>query len=189
MQKKISLLELFITFVRIGIILIGGGYVILPLLQSEMVQKKDWITDDELLNFFALSQSLPGFIAINVSIFIGYKLRGKLGAIASVLGLVFFAFWIIVGLASILTKLVTNSYVQGAFWGVEIAVIILIISSLKDMWSKAMVSKFSYFVYLFALALMLFTSLSPVKVIIITVLVGLLYKSLNKKDEEAFDEH
>ena len=188
MQKKISLLELFLTFVKIGLILIGGGYVILPILQSEMVEKKSWITEDELVEFYALSQSLSGFIAINISIFIGYKLRGKSGAVVSVLGLIFFAFWIIVGLASILSTLTTNTYVQGAFWGVEIAVIILILSSLREMWTKAMISKFSYIVYLFACSLMIFTKLSPALVILITVVVGLLYKILNRKKEEVTDE-
>lgn len=188
MQKKISLLELFLTFVKIGLILIGGGYVILPILQSEMVEKKSWITEDELVEFYALSQSLSGFIAINISIFIGYKLRGKSGAVVSVLGLIFFAFWIIVGLASILSTLTTNTYVQGAFWGVEIAVIILILSSLREMWTKAMISKFSYIVYLFACSLMIFTKLSPALVILITVVVGLLYKILNRKKEVVTDE-
>lgn len=184
MQKKITLIELFLTCAKIGLILLGGGYVILPILQSELTEKRNWITEDELLEYYALSQSLPGIIAINVSIFIGYKLRGKLGALTAIIGLVFSAFWIIVGLASILTKLTENTYIQGVLWGVKIAVIVLIIASIKELWDKAISSKFSYLVYLFALTLMLFTNLSPALVITITVITGLIYKKFfNKRGE------
>ena len=181
MDKKVSLWQLFCACVKIGLILLGGGYVILPVMQSELVEKRGWITDEELVEFYALSQSLPGIIAINTSIFVGYKIRGKWGALTAIVGLVFTAFWMIVALASVLAKLTTNSYVQGLLWGVEVAVIVLIVMSIREMWGKAMVSKFSYLIYLFALSLMLFTKLSPALTIITTVAVGILYKTLTTK--------
>lgn len=158
--------------------------MILPVMQSELVEKRGWITEEELLEFYALAQSLPGIIAINTSIFVGYKIRGKWGALTSIVGLVFSAFWMIVALASVLAKLTTNSYVQGLLWGVEVGVIVLIIMSVREMWSKAMDSKFSYLVFLFALCLMLFGKISPAITIITTVLAGLLYKILLKKRGE-----
>ena len=79
MDKKISLVNIFLTFLKVGIILLGGGYVILPILQSEIVEKKNWLTSEELIDYYAISQSLPGLIAINISIFVGYKVRGKFG--------------------------------------------------------------------------------------------------------------
>lgn len=186
MNKKISLWQLFCACVKIGLILLGGGYVILPVMQSELVEKRGWITEDELVEFYALSQSLPGIIAINTSIFVGYKIRGKWGALTAIVGLVFSAFWMIVALASVLAKLITNSYVQGLLWGVEVAVIVLIIMSVREMWGKSMSSKFSYFVYLFAFVLMLFAKLSPAVTIITTVVVGLLYKTfIDKRGEDA----
>ena len=66
--------NIYKIFFKIGTLLLGGGYVILPLLQSELIEKRDWITDDELCEYYALSQSLPGLIAANVSIFTGFKL-------------------------------------------------------------------------------------------------------------------
>ena len=179
--KKISLWQLFCACAKVGLILLGGGYVILPVMQSEFVDKRGWITYDELVEYYALSQSLPGLIAINTAIFVGYKIRGKFGALTSIIGLVFYAFWMIVCLASILTKLTTNSYVQGLLWGVGIAVIVLIIASVREMWGKSMTSKFAYLVYIFALILMLTLKLSPALTIIITVVVGLIYKTLEKK--------
>lgn len=184
MDKKVSLWQLFCACVKIGLILLGGGYVILPVMQSELVEKRGWITDEELVEFYALSQSLPGIIAINTSIFVGYKIRGKWGALTAIIGLVFSAFWMIVALASVLAKLTTNSYVQGLLWGVEVAVIVLIIMSVREMWGKSMRSKFSYAVFLFAMGLMLFGKVSPALTIIITVVVGLLYKTLTKKRGE-----
>lgn len=185
--KKISLWQLFCACAKVGLILLGGGYVILPVMQSEFVDKRGWITYDELVEYYALSQSLPGLIAINTSIFVGYKIRGKFGALTSIIGLVFYAFWMIVCLASILTKLTTNSYVQGLLWGVGVAVIVLIIASVREMWGKSMTSKFAYLVYMFALILMLALKLSPALTIIVTVVVGLIYKTLEKKRGEKND--
>lgn len=185
--KKISLWQLFCACAKVGLILLGGGYVILPVMQSEFVDKRGWVTYDELVEYYALSQSLPGLIAINTSIFVGYKIRGKFGALTSIIGLVFYAFWMIVCLASILTKLTTNSYVQGLLWGVGVAVIVLIIASVREMWGKSMTSKFAYLVYMFALILMLALKLSPALTIIVTVVVGLIYKTLEKKRGEKND--
>ena len=176
MNTKISLWQLFCACLKIGLILLGGGYVILPIMQSELVEKRGWITDEELIEFYALAQSLPGIIAINTTIFIGYKLRGKFGALISIVGLVFSAFWIITILATILTKLVANSFVQSALWGVEVAVIVLIISSIREMWGKSMTSIFSYFIYVFAIGLLMFLKLSPVITIVLTIFVGILVK-------------
>ena len=74
-----TLYQIFKTFFKVGTLLLGGGYVILPLLQAELVDKKKWITDDELCEFYALGQSIPGIIAANISLFVGYKLRRTMG--------------------------------------------------------------------------------------------------------------
>ena len=122
-----SLFKLFLIFVKIGAILLGGGYVILPIMTSEFVDKRNLVSHDDLINYFALAQSLPGIIAANISMFIGYKLKGKWGAVAAMAGVTFVPFWCIVLLASVLGALTNNSYVQGALWGVGISVIALIV--------------------------------------------------------------
>lgn len=181
MDKKISLVNIFLTFLKIGIILLGGGYVILPILQSEIVEKKNWLTSEELIDYYAISQSLPGLIAINISIFVGYKVRGKFGAITAVTGLTFSAFWAIVIFSTILTKFATNSLVQGVFWGVEIAVIVLIISAVREMWDKAIKDKGGIVIYLIALLIMLFSKISPAYIIVASMFVGIGYKLILKK--------
>ena len=99
-MQKVSLFKLFLIFVKVGAILLGGGYVILPILMNEFVEKRNLVEQDELVDFFALSQSLPGIIAANISMFVGYKLRGKLGALVAMFGVIFVPFLTIVVLAS-----------------------------------------------------------------------------------------
>ena len=121
-----NLYNIYKTFFKVGALLLGGGYVILPLLQSELVQKKGWITNDEVAEYYALSQSIPGLIAANISIFTGYKLMGVSGALSAIAGVITPAFLAIVILARVLEEIIKYDFVQGIFWGVSIGVLVLI---------------------------------------------------------------
>ena len=147
MKKKVSLFGLFLIFAKIGAILLGGGYVILPIVTSEFSDKRKLVSHDEIVDYFALSQSLPGIIAANISMFIGYKLRGKSGAIVAMLGVTCVPFLCIVFLASILGALTENPYVQGALWGVGISVMALIMLTVREMWQKSVRDKFFYSIF------------------------------------------
>ena len=175
------LLKLFFIFVKIGAILLGGGYVILPIMTDEFCNKRHFLTRDELTNYFAISQSLPGIIAANMSIFAGYKLRGKLGAVTAIAGVTFVPFWTIVFLASILTKLAENSFVKGAFWGVETAVIALIMLTAREIWQTSNRNLFFYFIFLISLISLLIFKMSPIQVIIIFSVLGIIIKCMGKK--------
>ena len=183
-MKKISLAHLFYLFVKIGAILLGGGYVILPILTYEFVEKRNLISQDELVDYFALSQSLPGIIAANISMFVGYKLRGVCGALVAMIGVIFVPFICIVSLASVLAKLTSNTFLQGAFWGVGVAVIALITLTVREMWQKSVKDCYFYIVFLSALVSLLYFELSPIKTILIFVFLGVLYKSIAKPKEE-----
>ena len=78
--------QLFITFARIGLFTIGGGYAMLPMMQSELVERHGWATEQEMMDYYALAQCTPGAIAVNVSTFIGYKIAGVLGGVIATLG-------------------------------------------------------------------------------------------------------
>lgn len=173
-----SLFKLFLIFVKIGAILLGGGYVILPIMTSEFVEKKNLITHDDMIDYFALSQSLPGIIAANISMFIGYKLRGKWGAITAMIGITFVPFWCIVLLASVLGSLVNNSYVQGALWGVGVAVIALIMLTVREMWQKSNKNMYFYTIFVLTLGTLLIFKLSPIQTILLFTLLGVGYKRL-----------
>ncbi len=181
MKKNIRLFNLFLIFVKIGAILLGGGYVILPIMQREFCEKQKLVNQDELVNYFALSQSLPGIVAANMTMFIGYKLRGKLGAIAAMFGVIFVPFWSIVILASILASLVNNSLIQGALWGVGVAVIALILLTVREIWQKSDRDLFFHTIFLLSLIALLIFKLSPINTIIIFSAVGVLIKIIRNK--------
>ena len=179
----VSYLKLFFIFMKIGAILLGGGYVILPIMQSEFVDKRKLIKQDDLINFYALSQSLPGIVAANITMFVGYRLRGILGAIVGMFGIVFVPFWTIVILASVLGIFVNNSYVQGALWGVGVAVIALILLTVREMWQKSDRNLFFYLIFLMALIALLIFKLSPIQVINLFSILGLSVKVIERRQK------
>lgn len=161
--------------------MLGGGYVILPLLTSELVEKKKWITADELCEFYAIGASLPGIIAANTAIFTGRKLLGFRGAVAAILGMILPAFLAIVLLASILHEIIDKPTVQHIFWGVGIGVITLLFLAVKEMWKKAVNDKLSYIVFVISLVLAL-TQKVPLALIIIGALIfGIIWQKIEDK--------
>ncbi len=174
-MKKVSLFEIFKIFFLIGIQLLGGGYVILPLLKRYIVEERNWLSEEELVDFFALSQCIPGIIAGNISMFAGYKVRKSLGAIAAILGIITPSFFSIIILANILVNVLDNEIIQDAFWGIRIAVVILIIMTIRDMWTKSVNSKFTYLLFAFILLLLILLPISPTIIIILSALISLIY--------------
>ena len=177
----VSLFKLFLIFVKIGAILLGGGYVILPILQNEFVEKRNLISNEELVDYFALSQTLPGIVAANISMFVGYKLRGKWGALIGMLGIIFVPFVIIVLLASVLSLITENLIVKNAFWGVGIAVIALILLTAREIWQNSKRDWFFYLILTLALCLLIIFKLSPINVLILSAIFGLIIKIIQRR--------
>lgn len=177
-----TLYQIFKTFFKVGTLLLGGGYVILPLLQSELVDKKHWIDDDELCEYYALSQSVPGIIAANTAIFTGYRLRGTLGAITATIGIVLPAFVSIIIIARILEQVVKMQFIQSIFWGVGVAVLILIFLAVKEMWRKSVVDKFTCWIFFLTFMLSGCFKAPPAALIILAIFIGL-WLPIQKKIE------
>jgi chromate transporter len=174
---------IFKTFFKVGTLLLGGGYVILPLLTSELVEKKNWITSDELCEFYAIGASLPGIIAANTAIFTGRKLLGTKGAVAATVGMVLPAFLAIVLLATMLSEIINLPTTQHIFWGVGIGVIVLLFLAVKEMWKKSVNDKFSLTVYIVCTILAL-TRKVPLALIIIGALVcGITWQKFEDKQK------
>ncbi len=178
-----SLLRLFLIFVKIGAILLGGGYVILPVVQNEFVDKRHLISREELVSYFAISQSLPGIVAANISMFIGYKLNGKTGAVLAMLGIIFVPFWSIILLASVLNIFLDNTLVQGVMWGVGVAVVALILLTTREMWQNSKRDWFFHVIFLLALVTLLVFKFSPIQTILTFLILGLLIKIVKKRRE------
>lgn len=178
-----NLYNIYKTFFKVGTLLLGGGYVILPILQSELVEKRNWIDNDELCEYTALSQSIPGLIAANLSIFVGYKLKRTIGALAAISGMITPAFLCIVILAKILEEVIKLKFVQGIFWGVGIGVLVLIYLAVKEIWHKSVVDKFTFGVFFVIFLLSVCLKISPAILIISVILLGIIRQFyLNKKD-------
>ncbi len=174
---------IFKTFFKVGTLLLGGGYVILPLLTSELVEKKQWITTDELCEFYAIGASLPGIIAANTAIFTGRKLLGTKGAVAATVGMVLPAFLAIVLLATILSEIINLPTTQHIFWGVGIGVIVLLFLAVKEMWKKSVNDKFTLSIYIVCTILAL-TRKVPLALIIIGALIcGIVWQKFEDKQK------
>lgn len=173
---------MFLSFLKIGTLLLGGGYVIVPLLMNELVEKNNWITKEDVVDFYALGQCVPGIIAANTTLFIGYKLRKKTGAIIAFLGLILPPFIAIVFLATLLMKLAQNPIMADVFWGVNVAIVILLFLAVKEVWKSSIVDRFTLFLFLLILALSVFR-VSPSILIIFSAILGILYKLKIRKEE------
>ena len=134
-----SYLELFFTFVRMGMCTFGGGYAMLPILQREVVEKHGWATEDELMDYYAIGQCTPGVIAVNTATFIGYKTRGVAGAIFATAGIIFPSLVIIIAIAAFIQQFAHLPVVQHAFSGIRIAVCALVLQTVWKMAKKGVV--------------------------------------------------
>lgn len=129
--------DLFITFFKIGCFTFGGGLAMLPLIRHEAVEKKNWVDDSSIADIFALSQSLPGVISLNSSIFIGYRVSGYAGAAAAAAGTILPAFLSIIIIVSILTSFRGNPVVEKVFGGIRAATAALILAAAIKMGRSA----------------------------------------------------
>ena len=132
-----SLLELHLVFFRMGAVTFGGGYTMLPILRWEIVQKRNWMDEEGIMDYYALSQGLPGIIAVNVSVFIGCKRRRTLGAAAAALGIVSPCIVIITLIAASLSSFQDYVSVQHALAGISACVGALIMDAVLSMWKRA----------------------------------------------------
>lgn len=127
---------LFLTFFKIGIFTFGGGYAMIANIREEIVEKKKWLTEDELMQVIAIAESTPGPIAINMATFVGFKKAKVLGSIATTLGVVLPSLSIIYVISLFLDAFMANQYVKYAFVGIKCAVAFLILKAGFDMFKK-----------------------------------------------------
>lgn len=176
MQKQsTSLWKLFSVFFRIGAFTFGGGLAMLPLIEREVVDVRGWVGKDEILDIVALSQSVPGAIAVNSSIFIGLRLRGVIGAIAAMLGTITPSIFIILIIAHFFTQFQSNPILMRAFSGVKGAVIGLVAAAALRAGKNAVVNRYGLVVAACAFFLSVFGVLPIVWIIILGGLSGIVY--------------
>lgn len=170
-----SKLQLFKSIFKIGAFTFGGGYAMIPLIEKEVVDNKKWISKEEFMDVLLVSQSLPGALAINTSIFLGYKIAGFMGAILALLGVVLPSFLIILVIAAFFMQFRNNYYVNAAFMGISAAVPMLILIgalSLSKGLKKELRTGVTIIIAVIALSVF---KLNPILVIIISAVYGIVF--------------
>ena len=175
------LLQMFLTFAKVGVMTFGGGYAMLPILQREVVENKGWATEEELVDYFAIGQCTPGVIAVNTATFIGQKLKGMWGAIFATLGVVFPSLIIISLLAGVIEAFSHLTWVQNAFGGIRVCVCVLIANAVVKLYKKAVVDVPTFIIFLIVAAGSVFLSLSPVIFVLSAAIAGIILKALGGK--------
>lgn len=173
-EKTTRVWELLLVFLKIGAFTFGGGYAMIPLIQREMVDNKKWISENDILDIVAISESTPGPIAVNAATFVGYHVAGVAGAAAATFGVVMPAFCIIACLAAVLPKLEQLQAVQYAFWGIRVGVLALLLRALLTMYHSCKKTVFAVCVMLAAFACVAMLQMNTIVVLIGCAVAGVL---------------
>ena len=179
-----DLFQLFFSFARIGGFTFGGGYAMLPMLQKEIVEKFGWVTEDELMDYYAIGQCTPGIIAVNTATFVGYKLKKLPGAIAATLGVITPSIIIITLIAAFLQNFAEFAVVRHAFNGIRAAVCVLVFNAVMKLAKKSVVDKVTLVICIAVLAVSLFTDISPAIMVVLAGGAGYLAKRLQRQGGE-----
>ena len=174
-------LDLFFTFARIGGLTFGGGYAMLPMLQKEVVEKRGWATEEELMDYYALGQCTPGIIAVNTATFVGQNTAGNLGGIVATLGVVFPSLIIINLIAMFLQNFANLAVVQNAFAGIRVCVCVLVFNAVVKLWKKAVVDKKTLLIFLIVMIGNFAFDVSPTIFVILAALAGIFLKNKEAK--------
>ena len=178
--------KLFITWFKMGLFTIGGGYAMLPYIQKEVVERYGWATEEEVLDYYALGQATPGIIAVNTATFIGYKVKGTIGAICATLGIISPSLIIITLISSLISTYTEIEIVQNAIHGVQVAVCVLMAGTIIRMCQKNLKESVDYLIMIAAFLLAYFTNIQMMFLVILAGIIGIvLMKTKIKKEDNA----
>ena len=167
------LLQLLLSFAKVGVMTFGGGYAMIPILEREIIEHRGWATEEELMDYYAVGQCTPGVIAVNTATFIGYKVAGTIGGVVATLGVVFPSLVIITVIAGILTSFADIPAVKSAFAGIRVCVCVLIFNAVLKLWKKAVVDKVTMVLFLAVCLLSIFFDISPILFVVLCAAAGI----------------
>lgn len=187
-DKIKNLFNLYFSFAKIGTFTIGGGLAMMPMMQSELIEKRKWITDEELIDYYAVGQSTPGIVAVNVATFVGYKQMGILGGVFATLGMVTPSLVIIMILASLINSINDFPIIQKALKGINVAVAALLTSTIINFMKKT-IKKFTNAIFMMISFLLVFVfKLPSFWIILFALLIGVVLTYKEKKKVAAVEE-
>lgn len=185
-QKKLlpTLIELFFAFFRTGIFTFGGGLAMMPMLQKELIEKKHWLTEEDLIDYYAIGQSTPGIIAVNVATFVGYRQAGIIGAIVATLGIITPSIIIITILAGTINSISEYPRVQAALKGINVAVAALLTTVIIKFAKKTIKNVWNVLYMLAAFFCIFWLKVPSFIVIIAAIILGCLNTLRLQKNQE-----
>ena len=183
-MNRNRIIEIFILFFKIGAFTIGGGYAMLSLIEDEIVNKKKWLDHEEFLDGMAIAQSTPGVLAVNISLITGYKIAGFAGMIVGMLGAVLPSFFIVLFLSQILLAYGNHPIVVAIFNGVKPAITALILISVYRIGKSANINRYNFVIPLIVAVLIKYFRVSPIIIIIATMILGNIFYILKEKKED-----
>ena len=177
--------ELFVSFFKIGTFTIGGGYAMIPLMEKELVDRRQWLSREEFMDMMALSQAMPGIFAGNMATSLGYKLRGVAGAVAAIAGTILVPIGIILLLAIFFQQFQDNRVVEAIFKGIRPAVVALIAAPVFKMAQTAKISWRNCWIPIIAALLIWLLGISPVWIILAAAAGGYIYGQVKERRKTA----
>lgn len=185
MKNKLKqFLELYFAFVKIGAFTFGGGLAMMPIMQRELIEKRGWVSEEELIDYFAIGQSTPGIIAVNVATFVGYKKLGWLGGIIGTLGVVTPSWVIIMLLAGAISSVDKYPLAQRALRGINVAVAALLTSVIVKFTKNTINNFWNALFMLLAFALIYFFKVQSVWIILSSLIIGCLLTLYKQKKQK-----
>lgn len=170
------ILQLFTIFFKIGAFTIGGGYAMIPLIEAEIVTKKGWVAKEDFLDLLAIAQSAPGVFAVNIAIFIGYRLRGVRGCLVTALGAILPSFLIILCIALFFLRFKENPTVEAIFKGIRPAVVALIAAPTFNLAKAAKINRYTIWIPIISALLIWLLGFSPIWIILLAGIGGYVWK-------------
>lgn len=167
-----ELLNMFLLFFRIGAVTFGGGYAMLPILQRELVENRDWTTEEELADYFAIGQCTPGIIAVNTATFIGRKRAGNIGGVVATFGVIAPSLILISIIAALINNFAGILWVQNALAGIRVCVCVFILNAVLKLIKSAVVDKATLAMYIALFLATVFFDFSPVLSVIVAGVLG-----------------
>ena len=176
------------AFFKVGAMTFGGGYAMMPILEREVIEKEDWVSLEDAMDFYAIAQCTPGIIGVNTSAHVGYRVDRGRGAAAAALGFITPSILIIMAIAGFLTDLIQIEMVVHAFNGVKICVAVIILNAVVKMLKTGVVDRPTAVMFVAVLGLMIAFNLSTILVIVAAVAVGIILGAVRSASKKGGEE-
>ena len=187
-KKLKDLFTIYFAFFKVGAFTFGGGLAMMPMLQKELIEKKQWLSEEELIDYYAVGQSTPGIIAVNVATFVGYKRAGILGGIFGTLGIISPSLIIIMILANLINSISDYPIVQKALTGINVAVAALLTSVIINFAKKTIKNVWNAIFMLISFLLIFALKVPSFIVILFGLATGIILTFIHKKKETKTDD-